>query len=268
MRSTRRAISGAAARARSPASAALDGSKMESDQDQEIRLHLWQRHELGPPLFRRRRLAAGRHGDLDRKTGEVFEPETSPNSGPARGEFDPAGNYWAAGRGGSLIKFDIKEQARPRISAADALHLALHRQGRQERRGLGRRAQRRALSALRSEDRAVHRLHAARALRHGPRVLDRQFHQPGLGLVRRSRRLAGAHPAAGLKGAQPAGRDWRGAIQRIAPPAGSERLQSRPETWHSATSAPKARAPSRRRSDEACPRSGRMIMEDADDPDR
>jgi virginiamycin B lyase len=46
----------------------------------------------------------------DRKTGEVFEPETSPNSGPARGEFDPAGNYWAAGRGGSLIKFDIKEK--------------------------------------------------------------------------------------------------------------------------------------------------------------
>jgi streptogramin lyase/mono/diheme cytochrome c family protein len=44
----------------------------------------------------------------DRKTGEVFEPETSPDSGPARGEFDPAGNYWAAGRGGSLIKFDIK----------------------------------------------------------------------------------------------------------------------------------------------------------------
>ena len=46
----------------------------------------------------------------DRKTGEVFEPETSPNSGPARGEFDAAGNYWAAGRGGSLIKFDIKEK--------------------------------------------------------------------------------------------------------------------------------------------------------------
>jgi streptogramin lyase/mono/diheme cytochrome c family protein len=43
----------------------------------------------------------------DRKTGELFEPETSPDSGPARGEFDPAGNYWAAGRGGSLIKFDI-----------------------------------------------------------------------------------------------------------------------------------------------------------------
>jgi virginiamycin B lyase len=46
----------------------------------------------------------------DRKTGELYEPDTSPNSGPARGEFDPAGNYWAAGRGGSLIKFDIKEK--------------------------------------------------------------------------------------------------------------------------------------------------------------
>ena len=43
----------------------------------------------------------------DRKTGQLYEPDTSPDSGPARGEFDPAGNYWAAGRGGSLIKFDI-----------------------------------------------------------------------------------------------------------------------------------------------------------------
>jgi virginiamycin B lyase len=47
---------------------------------------------------------------LDRKTGEVIEPETSPDSGPARGEFDRADNYWAAGRGGSLIKFDMKER--------------------------------------------------------------------------------------------------------------------------------------------------------------
>src|SRR4051794_13345700 len=46
----------------------------------------------------------------DRKSGELYEADTSPNSGPARGEFDPSGNYWAAGRGGSLIKFDIKEK--------------------------------------------------------------------------------------------------------------------------------------------------------------
>jgi len=46
----------------------------------------------------------------DRKTGELYEPDTSPNSGPARGEFDPEGNYWSAGRGGSLIKFDIKDK--------------------------------------------------------------------------------------------------------------------------------------------------------------
>jgi streptogramin lyase/mono/diheme cytochrome c family protein len=46
----------------------------------------------------------------DRKTGELHEADTSPNSGPARGEFDPEGNYWSAGRGGSLIKFDIKEK--------------------------------------------------------------------------------------------------------------------------------------------------------------
>jgi streptogramin lyase len=44
----------------------------------------------------------------DRKTGELYEADTSPNSGPARGEFDGEGNYWSAGRGGSLIKFDIK----------------------------------------------------------------------------------------------------------------------------------------------------------------
>src|SRR5207253_10378135 len=47
---------------------------------------------------------------VDSKTGEVFEPDTSPNSGPARGEFDPHGNYWAAGRGGMLVKFDTKKK--------------------------------------------------------------------------------------------------------------------------------------------------------------
>ena len=49
---------------------------------------------------------------VDTKTGEVFEPDTSPNSGPARGEFDPQGNYWSAGRGGMLVKFDtVKKRA-------------------------------------------------------------------------------------------------------------------------------------------------------------
>ena len=47
---------------------------------------------------------------VDTKTGEVFEPDTSPNSGPARGEFDPDGNYWSGGRGGSLIKFDTAKK--------------------------------------------------------------------------------------------------------------------------------------------------------------
>ena len=47
---------------------------------------------------------------VDTKTGEVFEPDSSPNSGPARGEFDPDGNYWAAGRGGMLVKFDIAKK--------------------------------------------------------------------------------------------------------------------------------------------------------------
>jgi streptogramin lyase len=43
----------------------------------------------------------------DTKTGEVFEPDCSPHCGPARGEFDPQGNYWSGGRGGMLVKFDI-----------------------------------------------------------------------------------------------------------------------------------------------------------------
>src|SRR5215470_2439928 len=47
---------------------------------------------------------------VDSKTGEVFEPDTSPNSGPARGEFDPEGNYWGAGRGGMLVKFDTTKK--------------------------------------------------------------------------------------------------------------------------------------------------------------
>jgi virginiamycin B lyase len=47
---------------------------------------------------------------VDTKTAEVFEPDTSINSGPARGEFDLRNNYWAAGRGGLLIKFDTTEK--------------------------------------------------------------------------------------------------------------------------------------------------------------
>jgi virginiamycin B lyase len=46
----------------------------------------------------------------DTKTGEVWEPDCSANCGPARGEFDPQGNYWSGGRGGMLIKFDIAKK--------------------------------------------------------------------------------------------------------------------------------------------------------------
>src|SRR4030095_14643892 len=49
---------------------------------------------------------------VDTKTGEVFEPDTSPNSGPARGEVDPDNNYWAAGRGGMLVQFDTAKESR------------------------------------------------------------------------------------------------------------------------------------------------------------
>jgi streptogramin lyase len=47
---------------------------------------------------------------VDTQTAEVFEPDTSPRSGPARGEFDLHDNYWAGGRGGQLVKFDINEK--------------------------------------------------------------------------------------------------------------------------------------------------------------
>jgi streptogramin lyase len=45
---------------------------------------------------------------FDSQTNELYEPSTSPGSGPARGAFDFDGNYWAGGRGGQLVKFDIK----------------------------------------------------------------------------------------------------------------------------------------------------------------
>lgn len=47
---------------------------------------------------------------VDTETAEVFEPDTSPRSGPARGEFDRDDNYWAGGRGGMLVKFDMREK--------------------------------------------------------------------------------------------------------------------------------------------------------------
>jgi virginiamycin B lyase len=47
---------------------------------------------------------------VDTQTAEVFEPDTSPRSGPARGEFDLHNNYWAGGRGGQLVKFDTEEK--------------------------------------------------------------------------------------------------------------------------------------------------------------
>lgn len=46
----------------------------------------------------------------DTKSGEVWEPDTSVNSGPARGEFDLHDNYWAGGRGGELIEFNMAEK--------------------------------------------------------------------------------------------------------------------------------------------------------------
>ena len=42
----------------------------------------------------------------DLKTGEVWEPDSTPNSGPARGEFGPDNSYWSGGRGGVLVHYD------------------------------------------------------------------------------------------------------------------------------------------------------------------
>jgi virginiamycin B lyase len=47
---------------------------------------------------------------VDSETAQVFEPDTSPRSGPARGEFDIHNNYWSGGRGGQLVKFDMAEK--------------------------------------------------------------------------------------------------------------------------------------------------------------
>jgi len=47
---------------------------------------------------------------VDTQTAEVFERDTSPRSGPARGEFDGQNNYWSGGRGGMLVKFDTSEK--------------------------------------------------------------------------------------------------------------------------------------------------------------
>jgi nitroreductase len=40
----------------------------------------------------------------------AISADTSPRSGPARGEFDLQNNYWSGGRGGMLVKFDTTEK--------------------------------------------------------------------------------------------------------------------------------------------------------------
>ncbi len=47
---------------------------------------------------------------VDTETAEVFEPDTSPGTLPARGEFDPFDNYWSGGRGGYLVEFNTTEK--------------------------------------------------------------------------------------------------------------------------------------------------------------
>lgn len=45
---------------------------------------------------------------LDIRTGKLLTLETSRRSSPARGGFDPEGNPWFGGRGGSLITLNVK----------------------------------------------------------------------------------------------------------------------------------------------------------------
>jgi len=132
----------------------------------------------------------------DRKTGELYEADTSPNSGPARGEFDGEGNYWSAGRGGSLIKFDIKTKRvheYPLPTPYTSLYTA-----RADKNGEVWAGELNGGRYLRFDPKTetFTRLYAARTVQHGPAILDRQFHQSSLGLVRRPRWLAGAHSAA------------------------------------------------------------------------
>ena len=47
---------------------------------------------------------------VDSATGQIYEMDTSPNSGPARGGFDPQGNYWSGGRGGVLVEFETSKR--------------------------------------------------------------------------------------------------------------------------------------------------------------
>ena len=136
---------------------------------------------------------------VDTQTAEVFEPDTSPRSGPARGEFDLEEQLLVGRPRRHAGEVRHHREAHPRIPPADALRVDVLGAGRQERRGVGGRDALRPLPALRSEDDRLHRIRAAGALRHRPRNLDRQFHRSGDGLVRRPRRLAGAHPAAGLR---------------------------------------------------------------------
>ena len=45
---------------------------------------------------------------LDTRTGKLLTLETFRKSTPARGGFDPDGNPWFGGRGGSIVMLDVK----------------------------------------------------------------------------------------------------------------------------------------------------------------
>ncbi len=160
--------------------------------------HLWQRHEPGRALFRRRRLAARRRrgGGHQGSRGVRTRYLAAFRSGARR--VRPAEQLLVGRSRRHAGEVRHHRKAHPRIPAADALCVHVFRPGRQERRSLGRRNALRPLPPLQSEDRRLHRIRAAGALRHRPRDLDRQFHRSRDRVVCRPRGLAGAHSADGL----------------------------------------------------------------------
>ena len=152
---------------------------------QEVRRDLWQRHEPGRTLLRRRRVAARRRGRGGHPDGGGVRARylAALRSGARRVRWGEQLLVRRSRRHAGEVRHH--REAHPRIPAADALCVDVFRPGRQERRSLGGRNAFRSLSPLQSENRRLHRIRAAGALWHRPRNLDRQFHRSGDGVVRR-----------------------------------------------------------------------------------
>ena len=107
-------------------------------------------------------------------------------------------NYWSAGRGGVLVKFDTNEKRiheYPLPTPYASMYTAMADKNGEVWGGemhSGR------YFRFNPKNGAVHRIRAAGALRPRPRKLDRQFDRSGDRLVRGPRGLDRAHPADGV----------------------------------------------------------------------